>query len=63
MSNMKAYVITTGVVFALLALAHVWRAVAEGPHLATEPSFVLTTAVTVALCVWAGYLLSRMPRP
>jgi hypothetical protein len=30
---MKAYLITTGVVFGLLTLAHIWRIVAEEPHL------------------------------
>ncbi len=39
---MKAYVITTGAVFGLLTLAHAWRVIAEDPHLATDPWFVLT---------------------
>ena len=34
---MKAYVITTGVVFGLLTLVHVWRAIEEGPQLAPNP--------------------------
>ncbi len=54
---MKAYVFTTGVVFGLLVLVHIWRGVAEGPHLARDPWFVLITAVAAGLCVWAMRLL------
>ena len=54
---MKAYVMTTGAVFGLLTLAHIWRIVAEGPHLATNPSFVLITVAAATLCVWAWRLL------
>jgi len=50
---MKAYVITTGCLFALLALAHVWRALVEGPQLATRPEFVIATVTALAMCLWA----------
>jgi hypothetical protein len=53
---MKAYVITTGVVFGLLTLVHIWRIFAEGAHLATNPWFMLITLVAAALCVWAWRL-------
>jgi hypothetical protein len=56
---MKAYVLTTGAIFALIVVAHVWRIVEEGRHLATDPGFVLITASAVALCLWAGRLLWR----
>lgn len=59
---MKTYVITTAVIFALLTLAHVWRGIEEGPHLAMEPWFILFTLASAALCVWAVYLLRRAPR-
>jgi hypothetical protein len=59
---MKAYVMTTGAVFGLIILAHVWRVSEEGSHLATEPGFILTTAAAVALCLWAVRLLWRPPR-
>jgi hypothetical protein len=36
---MRPYVITTGTVFGLLVVAHVWRVVEEGPGLAREPWF------------------------
>jgi hypothetical protein len=60
--TMKTYVITSGVVFGLLTLAHIWRAVAEGPHVTTDPSFVLITIAAAALCVWAWRVLRLSSR-
>ncbi len=54
---MKAYVMTTGAVFGLLTLAHVWRIVEEGWQLAAQPWWVLVTLLAAALCVWACRLL------
>jgi hypothetical protein len=54
---MKAYVITTGTVFGLITLAHVWRVFAEDRQLVTNPPFVLLTIATSALCLWAWRLL------
>jgi hypothetical protein len=54
---MKAYVITTGAVFGLIALAHLARMVAEGSRLATDPFFILLTVASGALCLWAGRVL------
>ena len=48
---MKTYVTTTGAIFGLLALVHVWRAVVEGPHLATDPWYVLITLVAAVVTV------------
>ncbi len=59
---MKAYVITTGAVFGLLTLAHIWRVFAEEPHLATDPWFILITVAAAALCVWAWRLVRRSSR-
>lgn len=50
---MKAYVVTTGAVFGLLTLAHLWRMVEEGSHLATDPFFVLVTLASGTLSLWA----------
>ena len=47
---MKAYLMTTGSVFGLIVIAHVWRVVAEGPHLTTDPGFILLTVAAAALC-------------
>jgi len=59
---MKAYVITTGAVFGLLTLAHIWRVFAEDRRLATDPWFILITAAAAALCLWAWHLLRRSSR-
>ncbi len=59
---MKAYVLTTGVVFGLLTLAHLWRIAAEGWHLLTDPWWVGITVGAAALSVWAWRLL-RLSRP
>jgi hypothetical protein len=54
---MRAYLITTGVLFALVAVAHVWRVVAESSALATDPWFVALTILAVVMSAWAFRLL------
>ena len=58
---MKCYLITTGTVFGLITLIHVWRALAEWPRLAKDPFFVLLTFAAAALCFWAFRLLRGSP--
>ena len=60
---MRAYIITTGIVFALLAVAHVWRIVGERRSLATQPEFLAITLAAAAMSVWAFVSLRRSPRP
>lgn len=50
---MKAYVITAGVLFALLTLVHVWRIVEEGMQSLANPFFIVSTAISTAMSVWA----------
>ena len=59
---MKTYVMATGTVFGLLALAHVWRMIAEDPHLATDPWFLLITLIAAALSAWAFRLVTLARR-
>ncbi len=54
---MRAYVITTGSVFGLLVIAHVWRVIEEGIHLARDPFYILVTIAAAAVCVWAWRVL------
>ena len=54
---MKAYVMTTGTLFGLLTLVHVWRIFQEGSHLAKDPWFVLFTVAAATLCFWSWRLL------
>jgi hypothetical protein len=58
----KAYLLTTAVVFGLIIVAHIWRVAEEGRHLATEPSFLIATLVAAGFGVWAILLLRRLPR-
>ena len=60
--EMRAYVITTAIVFAALVGLHVFRAIEEGALLLKEPPFILTTLAAAALFVWAMSLLRRSPR-
>ena len=59
---MKAYVVTTGSAFALLALVHVARAAPENPRLAFDPVFVALTLACGGLAVWAWRVYRRLPR-
>ena len=59
---MKAYLVTTGALFGLLTLVHIWRAIEEGPHLATDPWYILITVTSAALGLWAWRLLRISPR-
>ncbi len=59
---MKAYVMTTGTVFGVLTLVHLWRIMEEGAHLATNPWFALVTVGAGALCLWAWRLVRLSTR-
>jgi hypothetical protein len=59
---MKAYVVTTGIVFGLLTLAHLWRIAAEGLHLLTNPWWVGITIGAAALSFWAWRVLRLLER-
>jgi hypothetical protein len=53
---------TTGALFGLLTLSHILRIIDEGPHLATDPWWVLITIAAGALCLWAWRLLRLSTR-
>jgi NO-binding membrane sensor protein with MHYT domain len=55
----KIYLISTGVIFGLITALHIWKAVAEGPQTAKNPFFILLTALTCGLSIWAGWLVLR----
>jgi hypothetical protein len=63
---MKAYLITTGTLFALVALAHVLRTIVEWPRMATDPWFILEGpglgVAAAAICFWALRLLRLSAR-
>jgi hypothetical protein len=63
---LNAYLLTTGGLFALLALVHAARTIHEWPRLTADPWFILEGpgigVIAAAICVWAWRLL-RMPAP
>ena len=59
---MKAYLLTTGGVFSLITVAHIWRMIAEGSHLGADSGYLLITTVAAGLGVWAWLLLRRSAR-
>ena len=58
---MKVYVIITGVIFALITIAHVVRMVME-PHVLTEPVYLFLTLLSAVLAIWAVVVLRRSTR-
>jgi hypothetical protein len=59
---MKIYVIVTGILFGLITLAHVARMIVEEHALATDPWYLLITALSAAFCAWAFILVRRSGR-
>jgi hypothetical protein len=63
---LKAYLITTGSIFGLIALAHLARTITESQRLAADPWFYLEGPglglVAAVLSVWAWRLLWRSTR-
>ena len=59
---MKPYLITTGSLFALVAVAHLLRTIAEWSRLTADPGFILEGpglgVLAAAIAVWAWRLLS-----
>jgi hypothetical protein len=63
---LKAYIVITGSIFGLIALAHLARTVAESQRLGSDPWFYLEGPglglVAAALSLWAWRLLWRAAR-
>lgn len=58
---MRAYVITTGIIFALITISHCVRMALE-PRVLTEPIYLLLTLLSATLAIWAVVVLQRMSR-
>ena len=58
---MRAYLLTTGALFAVLAFAHLARTIAESGRLRTDPGFILEgpgiAIIAAAIAIWAWRLL------
>ena len=63
---MKAYLITSGTIFGLLAAMHIVKAIDERQGFSTEPGHYIAMTVLGALAatlsVWAWRLLARQAR-
>jgi hypothetical protein len=58
---MKAYLITTGAIFGLLTIMHVWRIFSEaGFH--RDLWFIAITMLSAGFCLWAFQLLRKTSR-
>lgn len=60
---MRAYVVVTGGLFVLIALAHVARLFSEGPGVLTQPIFLATSLLSVVIAVWAVVIFRKLGRP
>lgn len=56
---MRAYVLVTGIVFALILVAHAARVAVEGGRLLREPDFVAASVACLVLVIWAVRVLKR----
>jgi hypothetical protein len=57
----RCYIAATGIVFALMFVAHVVRVFAEGAQILGEPIIIVTSIASLGLVIWAAYLLFRKP--
>jgi hypothetical protein len=56
---MKAYILTTGVIFGLITVAHVWRMIVE-PGIAASPLYIVLTLAAATLCFWSWRVLRQL---
>lgn len=61
-AEMRLYIAVTGVTFALLVVAHLARMIMESSALATDPVYLLITATSAGLSIWA-WIVFRGSRP
>ncbi len=60
---MRAYVITTSIVFALITVAHIARIIAESTMVMRDPFFAGSTVLSIGLFAWSIKLLRRRSAP
>ena len=58
---MRAYVLTTGVLFGLITVSHLLRMILENPRFAADPIYLALTLLSAGLCAWA-FRLAWRPR-
>jgi cytochrome c oxidase subunit IV len=60
---MKLYLVVTGLLFALLTIAHIWRTIAEWSRFSTDPWFIIEGPgiglLAAGLAYWAWRLFRK----
>lgn len=56
---MRNYLRATGIIFALIVAAHVWRVFAESKYLLKDPWFVALTLLAAGMSGWAFHLARK----
>lgn len=59
---LKAYVVTTGLLFLALFAAHAARIVDEGPGPLSDQVFVITSVLALGMALWAVLILRRLEK-
>jgi hypothetical protein len=59
---MRAYVLTSGLIFLAVALAHAARLLAEGFGPLQQPIFTLSSVLALAMALWAAVSFNSSPR-
>jgi hypothetical protein len=58
---LRCYVIATGIIFALIFVAHLVRVFVEGSGILLEPMIIVTTLLSLGAAIWAAVLIFRRP--
>jgi hypothetical protein len=58
---MNAYILITGVMFALIVLVHPSRVGAEGLHILTQPLLAVTSILSLVLMGWSVAVFRQWP--
>ena len=61
---MKAYLASTGILFGLMTVVHIWRAIEEWPHpaqLGVILGMAALVVVPASLTAWAWWCLRNLP--
>ena len=56
---MRAYLITTSILFAAIVIAHIARVFAESTAVIRDPWFLGMTLLAIGMCAWALRLLRQ----
>jgi hypothetical protein len=59
---MRAYVVTTGLMFGLLVIAHIARLAVEGPGALRSPIFVIASLLSIGMLVWSILVFQSFDR-